>query len=182
MKMSDANEPNVPMKGSGANTISDDVKIDQMHDAFVRATDAKKISQDKAWGSFTDRLKPLLGSYETASKELMQSFPPGKKDQVEFIVQVLAHLPRVSLSSNQLKIAGIPMKDSLKMIVGEIMDHVSNVEDVIKMLRGEDLDSDDEFESFEQTMRAFQQEQPPGAVGGMPSPIKAQARVICPQC
>ena len=101
MKMSDANEPNVPMKGSGANTISDDVKIDQMHDAFVRATDAKKISQDKAWGSFTDRLKPLLGSYETASKELMQSFPPGKKDQVEFIVQVLAHLPRVSLSSNQ---------------------------------------------------------------------------------
>ena len=154
------NESSTPMTGSGANTVNDDVKIEQMHDAFVRASDAKKISQDKAWGSLTNRLKPLLGSYETASKELLQSFPADKRDQVEFIVQMLAHLPRVSLTSNQLKIAGKPVADSLKTIVGDILNHVTNVEDVIGMLRGEHLDSDDEssiFESFADTIREFEQ-------------------------
>ena len=156
------------MTGAGLKE-GDDVKIDKMHDEHVRQQDMRKIQEEKKWNTLTTRLKPLLGTYDEYTKEVLKSFPENHRKQAQFALLTLSKLPSVSLTENQLLVGGVPAKDNLRDIVRDVMRNVSDVNDVIDNLRGRGkYESDDEFESFSRVIGEFDPEETVSGAVGIP--------------
>ena len=173
MKNCIASGESTNMTGAGVKE-GDDVKIGKMHDEHVRNQDMRKIQEEKKWNTLTARLKPLLGTYDEQMKEVLKTFPENHRKQAQFALLTLTKLPSVTITDNQLLVAGVPSKDNLRDIVRDVMRNVSNVEDVIDSLRGRgryESDDDDDFESFSQIMQDLDETAVP--TEGLPRPSPA---------
>ena len=169
------NVENVPMEGGGK-TEADDVKIAKLHDTMIRKQDAKQIKSDRHWSDLGARLRPILSSVQEEKKEILKQFPVETHTQVEFILNILNRLPKVSLNNTQLMIDGQPIQDPLKKVISDIMkNEIKGVENVIQKLRTSDDDWDIPFESFSNTMQEYMKD---GESASSPkySPIKTRAK------
>ena len=168
-------EGELSMEGGGK-TEGDDVKIAKLHDMMIRKQDAKQIKTDKHWSDLGARLKPILSSVQDEKKEILKQFPDTAHAQVEFILNILNRLPKVSLTNTQLLIDGQALSDPLKKVISDIMkNEIKGVENVIQKLRTSDDDWDIPFESFSNTMQEYMKD---GESASSPkySPIKTRAK------
>ena len=113
-----------------------DVKMAKFHDSFIRQQNAKKITEDQNWENVSSRLKPIFSSQQADVQKMLKSFPSNQQDQAKLVLNLLARLPKVTLSTEQLLVDGQPMTDSLSAIVKDIMrNDVQGVESLIQALR-----------------------------------------------
>ena len=170
-------EGELSMEGGGK-TEGDDVKIAKLHDMMIRKQDAKQIKTDKHWSDLGARLKPILSSVQDEKKEILKQFPDTAHAQVEFILNILNRLPKVSLTNTQLLIDGQALSDPLKKVISDIMkNEIKGVENVIQKLRTTDDDWDVPFESFANTMQEYlKEDDASGSIPKQRSPIKTRAK------
>ena len=113
-----------------------DVKMAKFQDSFIREQNAKKITEEQNWENVSSRLKPIFSSQHADVQKMLKSFPSNQQDQAKLVLNLLARLPKVSLSAEQLLVDGQPMTDSLTAIVSDIMrNDVRGVESLIQALR-----------------------------------------------
>ena len=113
-----------------------DVKMAKFQDSFIREQNAKKITEDQNWENVSSRLKPIFSSQHADVQKMLKSFPSNQQDQAKSVLNLLARLPKVTLSAEQLLVDGQPMTDSLTAIVRDIMrNDVRGVESLIQALR-----------------------------------------------
>ena len=113
-----------------------DVKMAKFQDSFIREQNAKKITEEQNWENVSSRLKPIFSSQQADVQKMLKSFPSNQQDQAKLVLNLLARLPKVSLSAEQLLVDGQPMTDSLTAIVRDIMrNDVRGVESLIQALR-----------------------------------------------
>ena len=171
------NVEDAPMDGGGGGgkkPEADDVKIAKLHDTMIRKQDAKQIKTDKHWSDLGARLRPILTSVQEEKKEILKQFPVESHTQVEFILNILNRLPKVTLNNTQLMIDGQPLQDPLKKVISDIMkNEIKGVENVIQKLRTSDDDWDVPFESFSDTVQEYLKDD---ASASKYSPIKTRAK------
>ena len=113
-----------------------DVKMAKFQDSFIREQNAKKITEEQNWENVSSRLKPIFSSQQADVQKMLKSFPSNQQDQAKSVLNLLARLPKVTLSAEQLLVDGQPMTDSLTAIVRDIMrNDVRGVESLIQALR-----------------------------------------------
>ena len=113
-----------------------DVKMAKFQDSFIREQNAKKITEEQNWENVSSRLKPIFSSQQADVQKMLKSFPSNQQDQAKLVLNLLARLPKVTLSAEQLLVDGQPMTDSLTAIVRDIMrNDVRGVESLIQALR-----------------------------------------------
>ena len=113
-----------------------DVKMAKFQDSFIREQNAKKITEEQNWENVSSRLKPIFSSQHADVQKMLKSFPSNQQDQAKSVLNLLARLPKVTLSAEQLLVDGQPMTDSLTAIVRDIMrNDVRGVESLIQALR-----------------------------------------------
>ena len=137
-----------------------DVKLAKFRDSFIRKQDAKRIEDDQTWERLSSRLKPIFATQQADIQEMLKPFPRGQREEAKLVLNLLARLPKVTLSNEQLLVDGHPMGDALPTIVRDIMrNDVRGVESLIQALRRrqrtipprlsmETIDDDDTMDSF----------------------------------
>ena len=149
------------MTGSGLKkeVEGDDVKLMKLYDKMVKARGAKQLKEQKRVNDLQSRLKPILGSYVSDSKDLLKNIPKDKLPQAEFILSVLTRLPKVSLNEKRLLIDGEAMSEPVDVILRDILESgIFGVRSLIQRLRTKDEEEEDStsaFESFGDTMHEF---------------------------
>ena len=149
------------MTGSGLKKEEegDDVKLMKLYDKMVKARGAKQLKEQKRVNDLQSRLKPILGSYVSDSKDLLKNIPKDKLPQAEFILSVLTRLPKVSLNEKRLLIDGEAMSEPVDVILRDILESgIFGVRSLIQRLRTKDEEEEDStsaFESFSDTMNEF---------------------------
>ena len=124
------------MKKMGAEEEASDVKLAKFQDSFIRKQDAKRIEDDQNWQRLSSRLKPIFSTQREDIQEMLKPFPSGQREEAKLVLNLLARLPKVTLSKEQLLVDGQPMRDSLLTIVRDIMrNDVRGVESLIQALR-----------------------------------------------
>ena len=118
-----------------ASNEASDVKVAKFQDAFIRKQNAKKIREDENWERLSSRLRPIFASLD--HNEILKKIPSFQVENAKFVLNVLARLPKVTLSGDKLFIDGQPMGESLVTIVDDIVrNDVGGVESLIQSLRG----------------------------------------------
>ena len=124
------------MKKMGAEEEASDVKLAKFQDSFIRKQDAKRIEDDQNWQRLSSRLKPIFSTQQEDIQEMLKPFPSRQREEAKLVLNLLARLPKVTLSKEQLLVDGQPMRDSLLTIVRDIMrNDVRGVESLIQALR-----------------------------------------------
>ena len=124
------------MKKMGAEEEASDVKLAKFQDSFIRKQDAKSIEDDQNWQRLSSRLKPIFSTQQEDIQEMLKPFPSRQREEAKLVLNLLARLPKVTLSKEQLLVDGQPMRDSLLTIVRDIMrNDVRGVESLIQALR-----------------------------------------------
>ena len=124
------------MKKMGAEEEASDVKLAKFQDSFIRKQDAKRIEDDQNWQRLSSRLKPIFSTQREDIQEMLKPFPSRQREEAKLVLNLLARLPKVTLSKEQLLVDGQPMRDSLLTIVRDIMrNDVRGVESLIQALR-----------------------------------------------
>ena len=172
-KEKDEQNYNIPSQKKSA-----DVQLAELQDAFIRKQDKKKNQEERNMSDFAKKIKPLLAGNVANMEEVLKAFTGNDRIVAQNILNILARIPRVSLSNNKLLIDGEAVKEDLVQIIKEMMrNNVNGAESVVQILRGkadsswQDDDDDDESmpfaRSFDETLVPYLSTQ-----AGIKSPMK----------
>ena len=121
-----------------SNEVPDDVKVALYQDGFIKKEAKRKNLQNADVENSIKRLKPILENSTRELDALISSFPIDQHGQVREILSILTHLPKVEVSSQQVKIDGNPMNESSSVIIKDMLNNnVEGASSVISHLRGQ---------------------------------------------
>ena len=122
---------------NSSKTEADDVKVAKFQEAFVKKETKRKNAQSTDLDGYIKKMKPILEGSAREWETLIASFPSEQHERVRAILNILSHLPKVEVTSQEVKIEGKPMNESSTVIVKEMLDNkIEDAASVIAHLRG----------------------------------------------